>query len=159
MTMTRAEIATIFPDASDEQISNLLNINGADINKAKSGLDALRNQLSAAQAEAARLKDGPTAEKLQAEIDRANGLQQQLDAYKQSDTLRQIREKVDVEKKIPVTLLTGETEEACAQQADAILAFAKPGSYPAVPDGGEPTGGSGAAKTRDSFAGWFEQKF
>ena len=44
-------------------------------------------------------------------------------------------------------------------QADAILAFAKPGSYPAVPDGGEPTGGSGAAKTRDSFAGWFEQKF
>ena len=159
MTMTRAEIATIFPDATDEQISNLLNINGSDINKAKSGLDALRNQLSAAQAEAARLKDGPTAEKLQAEIDRANGLQQQLDAYKQADTLRQIREKVAGEKKIPVTLLTGETEEACAQQADAILAFAKPGSYPTVPDGGEPTGGSGAAKTRDSFAGWFEQKF
>ena len=144
MTMTRAEIATIFPDATDEQISNLLNINGADINKAKSGLDALRNQLSAAQAEAARLKEGPTAEKLQAETDRANGLQQQLDAYKQADTLRQIREKVAGEKKIP---------------ADAILAFAKPGSYPTVPDGGEPTGGSGAAKTRDSFAGWFEQKF
>lgn len=156
--MTRAEVTSIFPDATEEQITGLLNINGSDISKAKGGLDTLRGQLTAAQEENARLKAGPTAEKLQAEIDRANGLQGQLDAYKQADALRQIREKVAGEKKIPMNLLTGETEEACTQQADAILAFAKPVGYPAVQDGGEPPGGSGATKTRDSFAGWFEQK-
>lgn len=156
--MTRAEVTSIFPDATEEQITGLLNINGSDISKAKGGLDTLRGQLTAAQEENARLKAGPTAEKLQAEIDRANGLQGQLDAMKQADALRLMREKVAAEKSIPANLLTGDTEEACTKQADAIMAFARPGAYPVVKDGGDPTSGAGKGTARDSFASWFGEK-
>ena len=68
-----------------------------------------------------------------------------------------MREKVSTDKKIPASLLTGETEEACSAQADAILAFAKtaPG-YPHLPDGGEP-GGAPKPATRDKFADWAKE--
>lgn len=141
INMKRADITNIFPEATDEQITQLLNMNGTEIANAKNGLTELQTQLTNANNEIARLKDGPTAEKLQAEIYRANNLQRELDGVRQQNTIREIREKVAGEKKIPVKLLTAETEEACAQQADAILAFANPGSYPTVQDGGEPGGG------------------
>lgn len=154
--MTRNDIAQIFPDATEEQITNLLNLNGSDIQKVKGSHDTLKTQLSDAQAEISRLKEGPTAEKLQAEVDRANGLQQQLDALQQENATRLIREKVAGERNIPVKLLTASTEEECIGQADAILAFANAGSYPAVKDGGEPSGAQ-SPSTRDSFAGWAEK--
>lgn len=144
--MKRADITNIFPEATDEQITQLLNMNGTEIANAKNGLTELQTQLTNANNEIARLKDGPTAEKLQAEIDRANNLQRELDGVRQQNTIREIREKVAGEKKIPVKLLTAETEEACAQQADAILAFASPGGYPTVQDGGEPAGGKSDGK-------------
>ena len=143
--MTRNDIISLFPEASDEQINNLLNINGADIQKTKNSFDGLRTQLSDAQKEVNRLKEGPTAEKLQAEVDRANSLQHQLDALQQENSQRLIREKVAGEKNIPAKLLTATTEEECISQAEAILAFANSTGYPTVKDGGEPqaTGGSG----------------
>jgi len=64
-----------------------------------------------------------------------------------------VREKVSGEKKVPASLLTGETEETCTAQADAILAFAKSGSYPNVPDGGE-ANPTNTLATRDKFANW-----
>ena len=64
-----------------------------------------------------------------------------------------VGKKVAGEKKIPANLLTGETEEACAEQADAILAFAQPGGYPRLRDAGEPSRTS-TAQTRDRFADW-----
>lgn len=152
--MKREDIINLFPEATSEQIGQLLNINGADITRAKGSLADIQSALEAANAEINRLKEGPTAEKLQAEIDRANNLQKELDGFKASDALRVMREKVAGEKKIPVNLLTADTEEACAQQADAILAFAQPGTYPIVADGGDPTKTPNNPSTGKQFAEW-----
>lgn len=92
---------------------------------------------------------------LQRAQEKAQALQSQLDALLQADTVRKIREKVSQETGVPVNVLSGDTEESCKAQADAILAFAKPG-YPAVRDAGEVSKSSGSGKTRDQFASWFE---
>lgn len=149
--MKRTDITALFPDATDEQINQIMNLNGADINKAKGDLTTLQGQLAAAQTELQQLKDSGGADGvLQAKI---AGLENELNGMKQAEALRSMRAKVAAEKKLPADLLTGETEEACAAQADAILTFAKSSGYPAVPDGGEvhnPT----TPKTRDQFAEW-----
>lgn len=75
---------------------------------------------------------------LQKETDRANALQAKLDAMNKATELRNIREKVSKDTGVPTDLLSGDTEEACSDQAKAILAFAKTGNYPKVKDGGEP---------------------
>ena len=137
--MKREDITNLFPEATAEQIGQLLNINGADITKAKGNLADVQKSLDASNAEISRLKEGPTAEKLQAEIDRANELQKELDGFKASDALRVMREKVARENKMPVELLTAETEEACKVQAAAILKFAQPDGYPTIKDGGDPS--------------------
>ena len=43
--MKRTDITELFPEAPKEAIDKLLNINGADVNAAKSELDSLRQQL------------------------------------------------------------------------------------------------------------------
>ena len=94
---------------------------------------------------------------LQKALDKANGLQSELDALKQKETLRDLREEVSKEKGVPANLLTGTTKEECEAQAEDIISFAakRPG-YPAVPDGGEPTI-TVKKSTRDQFADWMEQ--
>lgn len=153
--MTRTDITAIFPDATKEQIDRLLDMNGGDINKAKGDLSALQGQLSAAQTELQALKakpaDGDLAQRLQAVSDELNGL-------KQANALRDLREKVSKDTGVPASLLTAETEEACKTQAEAIKAYAKPGKYPPVPDGGEVRPAGGAAP-RDKFAAWMEEQF
>ena len=141
--MKRADITALFPDATDEQIKTIMDLNGADINKAKGELEDLRTQLAAATG----------GEELQQARDQIRQLQTDLDAMKNAEAIRLTREKVAGEMKIPASLLTGETEEACAQQAKAILEFAKPKSYPVLPDGGSPANPSSPA-TRDKFAAW-----
>lgn len=131
--MKREDILKIFPEASDEQVTSLLNQHGGEIN-------TVRGQLKTANETIESLKKGPTSEDLQKEKDRADNLQKELDSFKASDALRLRREKVASDKKIPVNLLTAETEEALNAQADAILAFAKPDGYPEIKDGGEPNG-------------------
>ena len=59
----------------------------------------------------------------------------ELEGMKKANSVRELREKVAKEKNIPANLLTGETEEDCAAQADAILSFAMPNAYPAVKEG------------------------
>lgn len=139
--MKRTDITDIFPEASKEQIDKLMGINGADINAAKSELETLRAQLSN--------QNGVELEQARQQIE---ALTSELKGMKDAETIRLTREKVASEKNIPVNLLTGETEEACAKQADEILAFATP-KYPAVKDAGEshltPKG-----QTRDQFADW-----
>lgn len=132
--MKRTDITALFPDATDEQIDKIMNLNGADINKAKGDLDSIKEQLTAAQA---KLADHPKDDALQAAKDRASALQAELDSLKRTEELRTMREKVSTDMKIPAHLLTGETEEACAEQAKAILAFAQNSGYPIVHDGGE----------------------
>lgn len=153
--MKRTDITAIWPEATKEQIDRLLGINGEDISKARGDLESLQGQLTQAQAQIAALEAAGTDAK--AHKDRADRLQAELDGLKKAETVRGIRAKVAGEKKVPANLLTGETEEDCARQADAILAFAKPTQYPNVPDGGEATPpGSGA--TRDRFAEFMSDK-
>lgn len=142
--MKRTDITKIFPEATKEQIDEIMGINGADINAAKTEVDDLRKQLTE--------QNGAEMEKAQQQIEQ---LTAELNSMKQAETIRLTREKVASEKNIPVNLLTGETEDACAKQADEILAFAKP-KYPAVKDAGEshitPKGA-----TRDQFADWAKE--
>ena len=143
--MKRTDITELFPDAPKEAVDKLMAINGADINAAKGDLDSLRQQLSEAQSGA----------ELQQAKQKIADLEKNLTTMKNAETIRSMRAKVSSEKKVPADLLTGETEEACAKQADAILAFAKPsGGYPPLPDGGEASSGPAAQKTRDKFAAW-----
>lgn len=69
---------------------------------------------------------------LQKANDRADALQKQLEGLTKANTVRETREKVSKEMNIPAELLTGEDEETCKKQAEAILKFAKPKEYPGV---------------------------
>lgn len=93
---------------------------------------------------------------LQKATERADALQAQLDSMLKADNVRKIREKVAHETGVPATLLNAEDEETCKAQAKAIMEFAKPGAYPAVPDCGEVHKAIGGGKTRDQFKDWFE---
>ena len=159
--MKREQITELFPQATKEQIDKLMDLNGADINSAKGELHTLKGQLTMAQGELKKLKEsaGGQPDKLKEATEAITALQTELAAMKQAETLRVMREKVSGEKKIPASLLTGETEEACNAQADAILAFAKSGSngYPNLRDGGEAYH-QGQLKTRDQFAEWAEKQ-
>ena len=67
---------------------------------------------------------------LQKEKERSDALQAELSTLKKESTVRQVREKVAKDTSVPMDLLTGEDEETCKKQAEAILKFAKPKSYP-----------------------------
>ena len=155
--MKRTDITELFPDATKEQIDKILNINGADITAAKGDLEAVRGQLATAQAEITSLKAKPadpdTAAQLQAVRDELAGL-------KAANALRDLREKVSKELGVPASLLTGDNEDACKTQAEAIKAYAdqKPG-YPSVKDGGEVHHNPGTTSARDSFADWMQTNY
>lgn len=94
---------------------------------------------------------------LQKATDKADRLQKELNDLKHDASVRTIRAKVAEEKGIPASLLTADTEEACTEQADAILAFANPSGYPNVRDGGE-VKASGKKTTAEVFADWFNKQ-
>ena len=142
--MKRTDITEVFPDATDEQISKIMNLNGADINKAKGEAEDLRSQLATAQSEIDSLKCSSVSEDdLNAARARVTELETELNGLKQAEEIRAMREKISAEKGVPASLLTGTSEEACAEQAESILSFAKGHSYPTVKDGGEVSKGSG----------------
>ena len=152
--MKRTDITSLFPEATDEQIKALMDINGNDINNAKKGVEELQTSLNDANAKLAEVEGNSAA--LQEAIDRANGLQSELDTMKAAETLRLTREEVAKSIGVPAHLLTAETKEECEAQAQQILEFAKPSKYPTVPDGGEPIGNPQKA-TRDQFAEYFNE--
>ena len=139
--MKRTDITDIFPEATKEQIDKLMNINGADINAAKSEVETFKKSFT-----------DQSGEKLTEAQKQIEALTSELNGMKNAESIRLMREKVANEKKVPANLLSGETEEVCAKQADDILAFAKP-SYPAVKDRGEVSNPPSTA-TRDKFAAW-----
>ena len=63
---------------------------------------------------------------LQKEKEKSDALQAKLSALEKKDTVRQVREKTAKDTGVPVELLTGEDEETCKKQAEAIMKFAKP---------------------------------
>ena len=152
--MKRTDITDVFPEASKEQIDKIMGLNGSDINAAKGEAETLRTQLAAVQGELEQFTGaGGQAEKLKEAQSALEAARVEIEAMKAAESLRTMREKVATEKSVPIGLLTGDTEEACVTQADAILAFAKQGKYPAVPDGGESHTPS-ELSTRDKFADW-----
>ena len=153
--MKRTDITALFPDATDEQISALMSINGTDINNAKRGMEDLQTQLRDAQTQLESAK--VNSDSLQEAIDRANGLQAELDIMRAAENVRVTREEVAKSVGVPAHLLTADTKEACEAQAQSILEFANQGSYPSVPDGGEPIG-TVKKSTRDQFADWFNEQ-
>lgn len=142
-TMKREDITKLFPEATKEQIDELMSLNGADINAAKSGVDQLKAQHAAALKEA---------------TDKADDLQRQLDRLTEANTLRDLRDKVAKETGVPADLLTGATEEEFKTRAQALLDFkGKEPNNPPFKDGGEPSGKVGGGSTRDQFKEWFNE--
>ena len=94
---------------------------------------------------------------LQKASERVASLEAELESVRKTEEVRAIRDKVATETGIPANLLTGDTEEACTAQANAIKEYATP-SYPNVRDAGELTGTS-KVDTRTQFAQWAEQAF
>lgn len=79
----------------------------------------------------------------------------QLDALNSANTRRDMLARVAAATGCPAELLTGDTEEACTAQAQAITAFAKsqqPAGYPKVKDGGTPLHLPTQANTADAFS-------
>lgn len=97
------------------------------------------------------------------ELQKANELaatlRAQLDGIKKENEVRALRDKISAETGVPATLLTEETEEKLAEQAKAILSFAKPQGYPNVKDAGEVPHRVGKLSTREQFAEWANQAF
>lgn len=95
---------------------------------------------------------------LQKATERAQSLQAELDALKQAESIRVMREEVANAKGIPAKLLTGATAEECEAQAAEIIAWAQNTSsgYPKVPDGGDPIATKPA---REQFADWLNSQF
>ena len=80
----------------------------------------------------------------------------QRDALQKTIDTRNTRDKVSADTGVPASLLTGETEEACKAQADAILAWrGQQPKYPESHDGGEVNTQSGGASS--PWAGVSEQ--
>ncbi len=154
--MQRTDITNIFPDATKEQLDALMKLYGEGVNGAKTELS---QQLKAAQEalESAKAAPDNTAELAKAQ-DKLQKLEAELTGMKAAETVRQIREKVAADKKIPANLLTGETEESCAAQADAILTFAGSQTTLSVGDGGEATN-KGASSAKAQFAEWAKNNF
>lgn len=96
---------------------------------------------------------------LQKATERANELESKLAGLEKQNEIRSIREKVAKESGIPasaLSLLTGETEEACMEQAKAIMSIATPNGYPSIPDGGE-IQHINKGSARDDFKEWANQ--
>ena len=65
--------------------------------------------------------------------------QKQVEEMNKANARRELLARVESATGCPAELLTGETEEDCTAQAQAIMNFAKPsGGYPTVRDAGEP---------------------
>lgn len=152
--MKRTDITGLFPDATTEQIKALMDINGADINSAKAGITDLQTQLATANATIEQLKaDARNVEEL---TTKATAYETELNELKALNAIRDMREKVSKATGVPASLLTGETEDDCTAQANAIVEFAKPAAYPVIRDGGE-VSATQKATPRDAFVNWFNQ--
>ena len=110
------------------------------------------------KAKAAKFDELQEASKseLQKATERAEKLQSELDSIKKTQSLKEMREKVAKEAGIPLksmSLITGETEDICKEQAKTIMSMLNPGAYPQVPDGGE-IHNVGKASARELFGAW-----
>lgn len=158
--MKRSDISKLLPDASDDLISAIMDLNGADINSAKKGADELRKQLDDANAKIGLLEEAArtavSTDEMKKVVDKAAALEAELNSMKLAEQVRTLRENVANETGVPASLLTGETEDALRDQAKSLLAYKNDRVYPSLRDAGEAKVVLGAqtSKTRDQFASW-----
>ena len=90
---------------------------------------------------------------LQKATERAEKLETELSELKHASEVRSIRDKVAQETGVPASLLTGNTEDECKEQASGILSFKSSVNYPTIKDGGEVLT-SGKLDARTEFKDW-----
>lgn len=69
---------------------------------------------------------------LQKALEKSEKLQAKLEKMEREGKIKDIRTKVSGDTGVPVGLLSGDDEETCKAQAEAILTFAKDSRYPGV---------------------------
>lgn len=74
-------------------------------------------------------KQQEASKKVQEQVE---ALKKELSGLKEQEKIRSIRTKVSGETGVPSELLTGDSEEDCKAQAEAILKFAKGSKYPGI---------------------------
>ena len=94
--MKREDISKQFPDATDEQISALLDINSKDIGKAKGDTAKIQGDLDAANDALKKAQD--TIAALEAAKGNAEEIQKKLDEYIAADEKRKADEKAAAER-------------------------------------------------------------
>lgn len=94
---------------------------------------------------------------LQKAQERASSLEAELTGLKKANEIREARENVARESGVPANLLTGNTEEECKAQAEAIKAYARPEGYPKVKDGGEAPHSNNLGSAKQQFADFMGQ--
>lgn len=87
--MTRDDIKKHFPEATDEQISALLDINSRDIGRHKTAAETAQNELKTAKETISNLEKNQTD---------AAALQKTIDEYKAADEKRQADAKAEAER-------------------------------------------------------------
>lgn len=124
-------------------------------NIVKERLQRERSKYEDLKKKAAKFDEMEEANKseLQKMSEKALALENELNSMKKAAEVQTIREKVATETGVPASLLTGETQEDCKAQAEAIKDFARPKSYPTVKDGGE-VNKLGNRNARDAFKEW-----
>ena len=95
---------------------------------------------------------------LQKAIESRDSLQKEVDRLTKEREVASIRLAVSEDTGVPISLLTGETEDECKAQADAIKAYANPQGYPNVRDAGEHAK-VGKMTTKQQFAEWANKAF
>lgn len=115
----------------------------------------------AMKAKAAKYDELEEANKteLQKASEKVSALQDELNAIKKQNEIRDIRAEVAKEMGIPAELLTAENREDCETQAKAINAYASAqAGYPQLKDGGEVQKLSDGS-TRQQFADWLNSNY
>lgn len=151
--MKRENITALFPDATKEQLDQIMAINGADIQRAKSGMEDLRTQLSSVQTELEQARTDA------GEMERLKGLETELSDLKAANAIRDMREKVSKATGVPAHLLSGDTEEDCTAWANSLKEYQQSSARLNVPNGGEPGGNGAGMTTAEQFAAWSENVF
>lgn len=94
---------------------------------------------------------------LQKATDKAASLQKELDAMKDAEKIRSVREKVSKDTGVPAELLSGTDEDSCKAQAEAIKKYAGEKAYPEVRDGGRTQQNVKPESAAVEFASWFNK--
>lgn len=141
---------------TQEEIDNIVEGRLARERQKYADYDELKQKATKYDAEYEKLSD------MQKTQNKLTKLEAELAGMKKTEKIRGIRVKVSKDAGIPAELLTGEDEESCKAQAEAILKFAKGSKYPGVKETKHETGqrqSAGSDTTSEDFREFAGQMF